>query len=321
MLSHDVLKSFKENFEFQTIDEFANHILTSEINVEKVHAELPTEYVKRIEEGYEQFEVMMDLLSQKARFMPLKHSGLMNSLHTQPWRRVGPQVYTGCNCVLGAEISLARSVVLEKATLCEGAHLFECLVLPGARVPAGKHSRTVFLAGDCTAPLCFPQRGEQPHPPLFETAAEEHREHWDMGDLLEEVRQVPVELRGSKGQEVNATLKSMGRPVVPLIALLVGLIQHKTMAEYQAWTDNWGAFLKELVSDEVAFIDRLVECGRANPAAYDGMHLLIQLLFKAEVVQAPAILDWACPDPLLAKRLAKFIEFLREDSGEDSDDL
>ena len=46
-----------------------------------------------------------------------------------------------------SEARLERVIVLERAVIRPGAHLTDCLVMPGEVVPAGEYHRTIFVAG------------------------------------------------------------------------------------------------------------------------------------------------------------------------------
>ena len=51
----------------------------------------------------------------------------------------------GVTC--GDNVSITRSVVMDGADIGEGARLEECLLFPGAKVPAGRvRRRTIFTA-------------------------------------------------------------------------------------------------------------------------------------------------------------------------------
>lgn len=57
----------------------------------------------------------------------------------------GASSYVADSAVLGADVELVKTVVLDDATVEAGARLEKCLVFPGSKVPPGRWQKTMFL--------------------------------------------------------------------------------------------------------------------------------------------------------------------------------
>ena len=62
-------------------------------------------------------------------------------------RREGHTYYVAEGAEVDPSATVVSSVIMQGATVPAGAHLEECLVLPGERVPARKFRRTIFASG------------------------------------------------------------------------------------------------------------------------------------------------------------------------------
>ena len=365
--SIDVLNFFNENFDFHSErDDFLKDLLTSEISEDKiiVYKVPPETFFEKIDNPYALFRANLKILKgcfnkfyiDKEVYNISKFNRIIcKDAKINGNANVGDNVYIGDSVSIGAGSTVVNTIILSNCTVGDGCTIINSYLGDNINVPRGTYLENAIL----TEPLSFESRyisfkycrngilAEWNKKALQAQDDDSYHLESDEEDEVDnnnfdaEVEETVAKLEENFGaaervamELINLRLaenKSFSECVESIFGDILRRVGHKEKEplKFIAYLTNWLPLLNKFIigtKEMHRAIEVIEQYCKDNRAI--SFHLIVQLLFKEELLREDVIIEWFDVRKLSTddydqkniKLMEKFVEWLNEEEESDEDD-